>query len=413
MGARRGQDDVSPAEALRRLEAITAAAVPVETALEACHGLVLAEDVTADRDFPPTDRSAMDGFAVRSADAATAGTVLAVTGELRAGQAAAGTQVAPGGAVRLFTGSVLPEGADAVVMVEHVEEDRDARTVRLLRPASAGQHVRRQGSDLSSGAVLLRSGSPIHAAEIAALAAVGRTRMRVHRPPVVGVLSTGDEVVEVDRAPRAHQVRNSNAAALLAQLRETGVRGAYLGHAPDTPEQLRERIERGLAGDVLLVTGGVSVGDYDLVASALDEFGAETLFHGVRMKPGKPILAARRGGCLIFGLPGNPVSAFTGFAVLVAPCLRRMLGYRNWRNVEMSASLDGALETRPGRETYHLAHLTWRDGRPSARRVDSTGSGDLPALARANGFLITPAEGGRWAAGDELPALVWPEAQRR
>ena len=413
MNAKHAHEPISVAEALRRLEAVVAPAAAVEAALEACHGLVLAEDVTADRDFPPTDRSAMDGFAVRSADAASAGVVLAVSGEVRAGQDALGTEVAPGQAVRVFTGSVLPSGADAVVMVEHVEEDRGARTVRLERPVESAQHLRRQSSDLARDAVLLRAGSPIHAAEIAALAAVGRTRVRVHRPPVVGVLSTGDEVVEVDRVPRPHQVRNSNAATLLAQARETGVRGAYLGHAPDTRDDLHERIERGLAGDVLLVTGGVSVGDYDLVAAALGEFGAEVLFHGVRMKPGMPVLAARRGNCLIFGLPGNPVSAFTCFAVLVAPSLRRMLGYRTWRDVLVAVRLDGAIEARPGRETYHLAYVTWHEGRPSARRVDTTGSGDLPALARANAFLVTPAEGGSWDEGEELPALLWPEARRR
>ena len=413
MMAKRGHDAISVAEALRRLEAVVTPAPGVEAALEACHALVLAEDVAADRDFPPTDRSAMDGFAVRSVDAASAGILLAVSGEVRAGQDALGADLSPGRAVRVFTGSVLPAGADAVVMVEHVEEDREARTVRLLHPVEAAQHVRRQASDLSRGAVLLRAGSPIHAAEIAALAAVGRTRVRVHRPPVIGVISTGDEVVELDRAPRPHQVRNSNAATLLAQARETGVRGAYLGHAADAADELRERIERGLAGDVLLVTGGVSVGDYDLVAAALAEFGAETLFHGVRMKPGMPVLAARRGSCLIFGLPGNPVSTFTCFAVLVAPSLRRMLGYRDWRDVEIAARLESALEARPGRETYHLAQVVWREGRPSARRVDTTGSGDLPALARANAFLVTPAEGGSWDEGDELPALLWPEAQRR
>jgi len=402
------RNTIPVAEALRRLEAVTRPSTVVETSLDACHGLVLGEDIAADRDFPPTDRSAMDGFAVRSADARAPGAVLAVSAELPAGQSAAGVTVGPGQAVRVFTGSVVPAGADAVVMVEDTEDDRAARSVRLLGATEPGQHVRPRGSDLARGTTMLVAGWPIQAPEIATLAAVGRTRVRVHRPPVVGVLSTGDEVVELDRAPEDHQVRNSNAAALLAQLRETGVRGAYLGNARDSRDELRRRVDQGLGGDVLLITGGVSVGDYDLVAQALEELGAETLFHGVAMKPGKPILAARRGATVIFGLPGNPVSAFTGFVVFVAPCLRRMMGQRAWRTPAVRARLDAPLEARPGRETYHLSRLAWRDGRLEGRRIDYTGSGDLPALARANGFVVTSPEGGRHAAGDELPAILWP-----
>jgi molybdopterin molybdotransferase len=387
----------------------------VEASLDACHRLVLGEEVTADRDFPPTDRSAMDGFAVRSADIPDRDedTVLEIAGEVRTGESADGLEVGVGQAARIFTGAVIPSGADAVVMVERTEEDRAAGTVRIRASVSSGQHVRPRGSEFHLGDPVLRAGSPIHAAEIAALASVGHTRVRVHRPPRVNVLSTGDEVIEPDRTPAPHQIRNSNGGTLLAQLRELGLRGLFLGNASDTAGELAEKLALGVNGDVLLVTGGVSVGEYDLVGRALSDAGMDLLFHKVAVKPGKPMLAGRCGGCLVVGLPGNPVSAFTGFAVFVAPVLRKMMGYRRWETEEMRATLDGPLKVKPGRKTYHLARLSWREGQLRGERIGSTGSGDVLSLARANGFLVTSEEGADLGPGDQLTALPWNDAHHR
>lgn len=383
-----------------------------EVDLSRARGRVLAETVHADRDFPPTDCSAMDGFAVRSADLADSGGVLRVVGEMRAGQPA-DLKVEPGSAARIFTGAVVPPGADAVVMVERTHEDREQGTVRIEHRPRPGEHIRRRGQDLRGGSGILDPGTALHAPEIAALAAVGRTGLRVFRSPVIHLLSTGDEVVEPDRRPQPHQIRNSNAAMLLACLNEVGVAGRYLGNAPDRAEELAALVARGLSGDLLLITGGVSVGEYDLVRRSLEEAGSRTLFHGVAVKPGKPLLAARRGSCLVVGLPGNPVSVYAGFSVFVLPALRRMMGHNRWQNRWLSAKLAEPLQAKSGRVAFHLCRLEVVDGEITARRVRSTGSGDVLSLSRANGFLITGTEGGDHAPGARLPAMLWTDFHLR
>ncbi len=387
------------------------AAVPtdvVEVALADALGRVLARPIVADRDLPPTDRSAMDGYAVRAADLAGAPCSLRRTGEVRAGQPVGDVRVEARGAVRIYTGAIVPPGADAVVMVEQTEETGDGREVRFREPVRAGQHIRRCGEDVLRGATVLRPGTAIHAAEVAALATVGATRVPVHRPPAVSVLSTGDEIVEAGRTPAAHQVRNSNACALVAQLRELGLAARDLGNAPDDPAGHAAALRRGLEGDLLLVTGGVSVGRYDLVAQTLAELGMELLFHKVAMKPGKPVLAGRRGGTLVVGLPGNPVSAFTGFVVLVAPALWKLAGLAHGTTqAEVRAELAEPLFAKPGRTTYHLGRVAWSGDRWRARPVPNVSSGDVLSLARANAFLITPADGGPLGSGEAVAAILW------
>lgn len=400
-------------EAMKRLADESQALDAVEVALEQADGLVLAESVVADRDLPPTDRSAMDGFAVRADDVACERTVLRLAGEMRAGESVGELRVEAGSAARIMTGAVLPPGADAVVMVENTSEDRDRGQVTILDIPTAGQHIRRRGEDVARGATVLEAGAVVHAPEIAVLGSVGCVRPRVHRAPVVHVLSTGDEIVEPDRTPLPHQVRNSNAVTLLAQLRELGLSGRYLGIATDDRGRLQSLLEQGLDGDLLLVTGGVSAGDYDLVGEALAAVGMTELFHRVAVKPGKPILAGRRQRCLVIGLPGNPVSTYTGFAVFVAPVLRRMMGYRAWRNPEMLATLERSLHTSPKRQTYHLARITAsRDGLTVAP-VQTRGSGDVISLARANGFVVTNVGTAELAAGTRLPALLWRNFELR
>jgi molybdopterin molybdotransferase len=347
----------------------------------------------------------MDGYAVDTGDLPEPGGVLRVVGEMRAGRSPGDLRMGGGDTCRIFTGAVLPPGADAVVMVERTQEDGAAGTVRVdIRP-EPGQHVRKQGSDLRAGETVLEPGVAIDPPEIAALASVGQTRLAVFERPTVHVLATGDEIVEPDRTPREHQVRNSNAPTVLAQLRELGLSGHDLGVSGDSAEDLDRRIERGLAGQMLIVTGGVSVGRYDLVEERLRRAGMRLLFHGVRIKPGKPILAGRRGSCLVLGLPGNPVSTYVGFALFAAPALRRMLGHRRFENVRMNALLGGRLRCKPGRLTFHLARISVERGRPVARPVSTTGSGDVLALARANGLVVTEPDADELPGGSEVE--VW------
>ncbi len=393
-------------EAISRLAGAVATLGTIDLlGFDALHGLVLAETIVADRDFPSADRSAMDGFAVRSADA-VAGTQLDVVGEVRAGQVPSDGVLGAGQAVRIMTGALIPAGADAVVPIEEVVEDRDAGRIFLHQVAEPGRHVRARATELARGATILEPGRRIDSVAVAALAAVGRMRVRVYADPVIHLLSTGDEVIEVSTAPAAHQVRNSNGPMLAAALAELGLGSRYLGIAGDDPRALRAIFERALDADVLIITGGVSVGEYDLVRQTLEAAGMVTLFHGVRMKPGKPILAGRVGRCLVVGLPGNPASAFVGFEVIVAPALRRMRGLVAWENSELTVRLTEPLRVPPGRTTFSLALVESQNGRLVARRVSSAGSGDVLALARANAVLVSPALGVELGAGDEAIAIV-------
>ena len=397
---------ISVDEALRLLEAESAPLDVVERSLEDARELVLAETLTADRDFPPTDRSAMDGYAVRVEDVRDEGAVLEVIGELRAGQAVGDLRIGTGQTARIMTGAIVPPGADAVVMVEKTEERTAGRQVCIHDVPRAGQHIRRRGEDLEQGRTALEPGVPIRAAEVAALTSIGRMTLRVHRPPTVQVLSTGDEVVEPQVEPLAHQVRNSNGHSLVAQLTDMGLAGSYLGIASDEREHLVGLVQRGLEADLLLITGGVSAGKYDIVGDVLSAAGMRLVFHKVAVKPGKPMLAGRSGACLVIGLPGNPVSTFTMFAVFVAPILRRMLGYRCWENRRVHATLTEPVRARAGREVYHLAWIESGGDGLLARPVSSTGSGDVLALARANGWIVTPPEGADHAVGATVSTLL-------
>jgi len=393
---------------LHEAAVLGSAEVPLEQAL----GRVLAEEIRADRDLPPASVSSMDGFALRAADATAPGASLRVVGEAKAGCPPRGP-LGPGEAVRIFTGAILPPAADAVVMVELTREDRAARMVELLERPAAGQNVRVRGEDLREGERVLPAGAPVHSAEVAALAAVGRTTVRVYRPPSIAVLATGDELVGTDRAPLPHQVRNSNASALLAQVREMGLEASDLGIAADEPEDLSLKLARGLGADLLLITGGVSMGAYDLVGEALSRAGTRLLFHQVAVRPGKPLLAGRCGNCLVVGLPGNPVSAYTSFAVFVVPAVRRMMGHDRVEGLEVRAILGGRLERRPGRTTYHLARLEQRNGTFVALPVRTTGSADMVSLVRANAFLVTPGAPDALEAGSEVAAVPWRDFHLR
>ena len=394
-------------EAIERLLAAVEPLPPVEVSLQAALGLTLVGDVLADRDAPASDRSAMDGFAVRSSDFAGDPVLLRVAGEVRAGECADGTHVAPGSSVRIFTGAVMPEGADAVVMVERTSENRATRSVRIDETPVPGQHIRRRGEDRRAGDVVVAGGTVLRPAEIGALAAVGAMSVAVVPKPSIAVASTGDEVVELGVTPEPHQIRNSNAPMLVALLAREGFSSRRLGTAGDAPKALDALLASGLEHDVLLLTGGVSVGEYDLVGAALGRHGAQVLFHTVAMRPGKPILAARCGRTLVLGLPGNPVSAFTAFHVFVLPALRRLAGDPDPVRPPLSAHLLERLPRRPGRLTYALANVARRAGDLVATPMRSASSGDLFALARANAFVVVEPGEHPVEAGERVDVLPW------
>ena len=395
-------------EALGRILAEIRPLEAEEAALDAALGKVLAEPAVAPADIPAVDRSAMDGYALRSADLGPGPTELDVTDFIPAGRSAAGLDLTRGQAIRIMTGAPLPAGADAVQKVELTEPLGAGRRVRILRPVDSGENIFRRGGDLRAGEVLVEAGARIRPAEVGALAAAGIVRPRVVRVPRVFVLSTGDEVVEPAAAPLPHQVRNSNGPAVRAFLAGMGVPSADLGIARDDPDDLDGRLKAGLDGDLLILIGGVSVGDRDIVSDRLQSAGVRPIFHRIAMKPGKPLLFGRRGSCLVFGLPGNPLSALTGMLVFVVPAVQAMLGIEPSGLAEVPAILTAELQQKPGREWYRLSRVRLEDGAFTATPVRSSGSGDLASAVRANAFVVVPAETSRLEPGSRVRAVLWP-----
>ncbi|MGH9736471.1 MAG: molybdopterin molybdotransferase MoeA [Candidatus Acidiferrales bacterium] len=363
---------------------------------------VLAEDVTADRDYPPFDRSTRDGYAVRAADAAQAGTRLRLVGESRAGVAFEGA-VGAGECVRILTGAAVPKGADAVVMQEYARVEEDC--VVLERGAAAGQNFVVAGAESRAADVLLERGKRLGYAELAMAAQAGRAKLRVNRRPRVAILSTGDEVVDVKEAPGPFQIRNSNSVSLTAQVMYAGGEPVALGNARDEVDDLRDRIERGLATDVLVLSGGVSVGTYDLVETVLQELGAEFFFDSVAIRPGKPAVFGWCRGKPVFGLPGNPVSTMVTFELFVALAIE-MLGGAEPRPLFSKAKLAQAVSEKTPLAHFLPARANWDSGNPVVETIPWQGSGDVGAVVRGNCFLVVRGDRQQLSAGEWVDILM-------
>ena len=367
-------------------------------ALADAAGRVLAEEITADRDYPPFPRSARDGFAVQAADLPGA---LRVIGEVRAGDAFIG-RVNAGEAVEIMTGAGVPEGADAVVMVEHTQRKGDR--VKIERGIQSGENFNPRGIEAHGGDVVLSAGVRIGFAEVALLATVGRTGVLVYRRPRVAIVSTGDEIVEAGETPGAHQIRNSNAASLAVQVCRAGGRPEILGVARDNYESTRAQVRQGLEADLLLLSGGVSAGKYDLVEKVLAEFGAEFFFDRVLIQPGQPLVFGKAQDKFFFGLPGNPGSTMITFETIARAGLERMQGLQEPALPLLRARLARPFRQKPGLTRFLPARLS-ADGATIEPGI-SHGSGDVAALARCNAFLVTEPDRAEWAAGDDIRALL-------
>ena len=380
--------------------------LPAEVVLiDGALGRVLAEDVAADHDLPPFDRAAMDGYAVRAADASSAPVVLDVIGQVRAGQSF-DRAVATGQAVQVMTGAPVPTGATAVIPVEKTRAMDGGRRVELLATAEPGAHVARQGCEVRSGETVLAAGVAMDPAAIGVLAAVGRGRVAVGRRPTVAVLATGDELVDVWDTPGRARIRNSNSYAVAAQARWAGADVRSLGVVPDQVDRITEAVREGFRSDVLLISGGVSAGAYDLVEEVLARFDTGLLFTRVEVKPGAPLVFGRRGDHLVFGLPGNPVSAQVTFELFVRPALLRMQGARVVTRPPVRVTLAEGVANRSGRRAYSPALVRSEGGRLQAWPVMSQGSADLVAHARANAMVILEADQTRAEEGETVEALL-------
>jgi molybdopterin molybdotransferase len=367
--------------------------------------LILAEDVTSDLDMPPYDKALMDGFAVRAADLPDGRGVLSVIEEVTAGQTPQRT-VGPLQATRIMTGAPVPAGADAVVQVERTRPVGRDQVEINDRPVSPGLNVLPRGREMRRGDVVLPSGTRLRPQEFGTLATVGRTAAKVYPAPQVAVLSTGDEVVEAPEAPGPGQIRNGNGPMLVAQVCRAGGVPRYLGIARDRLDSLRPPVAEGLRAHVLVLSGGVSAGKLDLVPGVLHELGVEAHFHKVEMKPGKPVFFGTRGDALVFGLPGNPVSALVCFELFVRPALRRLRNHPEPGPRKLSAVLAADFAYRTDRPTYHPARLERRpDGSPEVTAVPWFGSPDLRGLTRANALALVPPGEHQYRAGQRLEVM--------
>lgn len=361
-------------------------------------GRVLAEPVAADRDYPPFARSARDGFAVRASDLPGE---LRIAGEVRAGEVFRGA-LGAGEAIEIMTGAPLPTGADAVVMLEHTT--RVGERVRIDHTVRSGDNYSPQGSEARNGETVLSPGKRLGFTEIAVLAMIGRECVTAYRKPRVAILPTGDEIVDAGERPKAFQIRNSNAFSLAAQVARAGGTPVILPIARDNYDSTRSRIEQGLQEDLLLLSGGVSAGKYDIVESVLADLGAEFFFDRVKIQPGQPLVYGAAQGKQFFGLPGNPASTMVTFEIFARAAVELLSGANEAPLPLLRAKLSTEFSHKPGLTRFLPAQLSI-DGSTVAPEPWH-GSGDIPALARANAFLVADADREAWAAGDDVRVLL-------
>ena len=387
-------------------------------------GRILAEPIVADRDIPPFSRSTRDGYAVHAADVAQLPAKLQVIGEIKAGVHASDVplKLDRGEAVSIMTGAPVPPGADAVVMVEYTAQE--GRFVEITRGVEHGENVVAQGAEGKRSGLLLAPGAQLNHAAIALAASVGKSRVEVFLRPSVAVLTTGDEIVDVNSAPGPTQIRNSNSYSLAAQIQQAGGQPLLLPVAPDEPRQLRRRIEEGLQSELLLMTGGVSMGRYDLVEQVLSEMRAEFFFTGAKIQPGRPVVFGRVGcgaGILVdklstgsareaasspehkyfFGLPGNPVSTMVTFELFARPILEALAGMAPRKLVFVHARLKSAIRVKTGLQRFLPAILSGEFENSHVELVPWQGSGDIAATARANCYIVIPPD------CESIPADEW------
>ena len=382
--------------------------------LFAAHGRVLAAAILADRNLPPFPRSTRDGFAACSSDLARVPATLDVIGEIKAGESLdrIPKQIGAGQCVSIMTGAPVPTGADAVVMVEYTSQQADR--VVINRSVSPGENIVPCGAEAKQGSVLVERGVRLDAPAIALAASAGKSRLEVYRLPQIAILTTGDEIVDVDATPGPTQIRNSNSYSLAVQIRNAGGEPVLLRIAPDEPRGLRALIEEGLESDLLLLTGGVSMGRYDLVEQVLEKLHAEFFFTGAKIQPGRPVVFGKcsapkrnqRASTYFFGLPGNPVSTMVTFELFARPVLEALAGMSPRKLQFAYARLKSEIRVKPGLKRFLPAILSGEFEDSNVDLVPWQGSGDVAATARANCYAVVPSDRERIPAGDFIPILL-------
>lgn len=370
-------------------------------------GRVIAEDAIAPRDLPPYDNSGMDGYAIRSEDIAGASEKdpvrLEVIEDLRAGFFAKNI-VQSGKAIRIMTGAPIPQGADAVVPME--ETKTEGGIVLILKSVRPGEFIRKAGEDVKRGDRVISKGEVIRPAEVGILASIGKPFVLVYRRPVVAILCTGEELVDVGETLEGAKIVSSNSYTLAAQVKECGAIPMQMGIARDDKDEIKEKLLQGLHADLFISSAGVSVGDYDFVRDALRELGAELIFWQVAMKPGKPVAFWKYGERPIFSLPGNPVSSMVTFEQFVRPALLRMMGHNRIYRPVIEATLKEEIRKEPGKKHFVRGILSYGQGGYTVTTTGAQGSGILSSMVRANGLIIVPEDCERVKAGERVRVQI-------
>ncbi len=376
-------------------------------------GRVLAEPIVADRDTPPFPRSTRDGYALRSTDLAELPATLDQIGEIKAGERLENipANVGPGQAVSIMTGAPVPDGADAVVMVEYTEQR--GNTVGIRKAVVCGENIVPRGAEARAGAELVAAGVRLNDAAIALAASVGKSKLAVFRRPRVAVLTTGDEIVPISKVPGPTQIRNSNSYSLSVQIEQAGGEPVLLPIAPDETQALRPLIEEGLKADLLLLTGGVSMGRYDLVEQVLSEMHAQFFFTGAKIQPGRPVVFGKcplgqdeKKHRYFFGLPGNPVSTMVTFELFARPMLEALAGVSPRKLLFGYAKLKSEIRVKPGLRRFLPAIVAGEFENSKVEIVKWQGSGDVAATARANCYAVILPDREHIAAGDFVPIML-------
>jgi molybdopterin molybdotransferase len=365
-------------------------------------GYVLAQDLIADRNYPPFNRATRDGYAVRASES-TAGATLACLGEIKAGDASI-QPLEKGTCIQIMTGAAVPPEADAVVMIEYTRRDKEF--VHFKQSATKGQNIVVAGSETAKDQSLLQPGARLGYAELGLAAQIGATQLRCAKKPRVAILSTGDEIVPTDASPGPYQIRNSNSVSLAAQVRDAGGEPVILGNASDRIESLGDKIQHGLREDILVLSGGVSMGKYDLVEDVLKSLGATFYFDAVAIRPGKPAVFAMCNEKPVFGLPGNPISTMVTFELFVVPAIDLLSGAPARALPFLKATLAEAMKEKPGMTHFLPAHVQFESGEAQVKPLAWQGSGDTVTMAKANCFLVVGADIQTLAPGENVNVLM-------
>jgi len=371
--------------------------LPITDAL----GHTLAQEIRADRDYPPFNRSTRDGYAVRATEATQTASLRCI-GEIKAGDTVS-QPLSPGTCIQIMTGAAVPAGADAVVMIEFTRRSNEAITFE--RATQLGQNIVPRGSEAHAGDLALQPGLRLGFAELTVAAQVGASTLRCHKKPRVAILSTGDEVVPITESPGPFHIRNSNTVSLTAQIQLAGGVPVPLVNALDRVDDLSAKIEQGLRDDILVLSGGVSMGKYDLVESVLKGMGAEFFFDAVTIRPGKPTVFGRCRNAFVFGLPGNPVSTMVTFQLFVIPAIDILSGTAPRPLPLFEATLAEPLHEKSGLTHFLPARLDWTASVPQVSALRWQGSGDISTLTRANCFLVVPADRSDIPVGERVSVL--------